>query len=1464
MIKSLNESKDSSVLNKTKSLNSTPVSPLVMKKLKSQTIAFCMQLLALLLFCSISFSNFAQSPTSKNQPNQNQSNQSLLNSNEPDEIRIVPQLGITSFTPREVKFLPDSNNLIAVLNADGRIDIFDISQPNKQVKTQEFFTGGETFDAGKTKQGNIVFATGNSSGLVRLWNLHGNQIGKPFEGHTKRINSIAISTSGQHIISGSDDNTLRLWDLQGNQIGKPFVGHEGSGIFTGVNSVAFSPDEQRIVSGSRYETLRQWDLQGNQIGKPSIGHKVSVESVAFSPDGQRIISGSFDNTLQLWDLQGNPIGKSFVGHEHYVKSVTFSPDGQRIVSGSFDNSLRLWDLQGSQIGKPFIGHKLPVTSVAFSPDGQRIVSCSHDNTLRLWSLQGEQLGEPFKGHVSTVSSVAFSPDGQHIVSGSWDDTLRLWDMQGEQLGEPFKGHNDAVYSVAFSPDGQYIISGSSDNTLRLWDLQGEQIGEPFKGHEGAVFSVAFSPDGQRIISGSYDNTLRLWDVHGKQISEPFKGHVRAVSSVAFSPDGQRIVSGSHDNTLRLWDVQGKQIGKPFVAHKDGITSVAFSPDGQRIVSGSLDNTLHLWNLQGKQNGEPFVGHKDDVTSVAFSPDGQRIVSGSRDNTLRLWNLDGNIITSQFKGHKELFIFKGVISVAFSPDGQRIVSGSGDTTLILWGLQGKQMEEPFVGFKDDVTSVAFSPDRQRIVSGSSDNTLRLWDGQGRQIGEPFKGHKETVTSAAFSPDEQRIVSGSHDDTLRLWDLQGKQIGKPFVGHKDDVTSVAFSPNGLRIVSGSKDNTLRLWNLQGKQIGEPFKGHLNPISSITFSPDGEHIVSGSWGNTLRLWNLQGNQIGESFIGHKEPVISVTFSPDGQSIVSSSYDGTIRLWDRETKENIATHPISRDCNNIHVESSRIYLHCADRSMVFDQALTYIGNIFYGEANLVGIHNDSIYVNSSADSQQFLHFTGLNTPVENLAFHKQLTTQEFKGIFFDQWSWQDQLIHTINVANQAFWQFHNSLPKPMQYAFEPALIWLLLFCLVFSYWIISPWRLVSFAMLQLSQTALPNWNWLLNLLLTVQWFSLSRRSLASWIKKYYPQLSNAMFFERKPVLKRQRYHFFEELPEHAHLLDAIQNKQQPIHVWLAGSGGNGKSALAFYLTEQLTQHPKTPILPVLIDEDWQGSLEQHLAAKIQIQGKKLSTAMVVKMGQYGLICPVIDSISERQNVENKIAQINESPEIKAFTYLIFTSRNSLPTGAMWEKFATTEITGITPEQLQALINTYAPQNKQQAIANNLQQLIATESSLSPLFVRLAIEQLIDTENTQITTLNKQSLVVAYVEGLRMEKLDVDSTDLLRAVKLIAYHSLVNSIPNEFDEPFMHGVLNNSATESAPFYAEKSDTEINPKELIRMLDNAGILERKPESGNLQFAYDPIAEVLAQMYTKDLEQRRKSVAPKTEALSRLD
>jgi len=283
-------------------------------------------------------------------------------------------------------------------------------------------------------------------------------------GHTDSVTSVALSTNGELVASGSEDNTIRLWNRQGQVIGTAFQGHTAA-----VTAVAFSPDSQRLVSSSEDGTVRLWDLKGQPIGSPFKGHTGAVTAVAFSPDGQYIASSGEDQTIRLWNQKGASVGQLFRGHTGAVTAVAFSPDGQFLVSGSEDQTLRLWNLRGQPIGKPFQGHKQAVTAVAFSPDGQLIASGGKDRSVRLWNLRGQPQGDAFRGQADTVTSVAFSPDGQTIISGGQDNAIRLWNRQGQVMDEPLRGHTAWVRSVIFSPDGQTIISGANDNTVRLWN-----------------------------------------------------------------------------------------------------------------------------------------------------------------------------------------------------------------------------------------------------------------------------------------------------------------------------------------------------------------------------------------------------------------------------------------------------------------------------------------------------------------------------------------------------------------------------------------------------------------------------------------------------------------------------------------------------------------------------------------------------------------------------------------------------------------------------------------------------------------------------------------------------------------------------------------------------------------------------------------------------------------------------------
>jgi WD40 repeat protein len=1392
-----------------------------------------------------------------------------------EPLRLVPQLALTDLHPHKLAFAPGDETLLMVVNDDGRIDVFDLGNPALPAKITEIEAGAAdaAFVPGAATRAQIKIVSGGRDGTVRLWRLDGTPAAEPFKAHLGGVTGVALSPDGARIASAGADGLVRLWTVDGKPA-EPFKGHAGK-----VTAVAFSPDGTRLASAGVDGTVRLWTLDGKPAADPFKGHSGAVSSVAFSPDGAHIASGGQDGTVRLWTLAGKPAAEPFKGHAGAVTGVAFSPDGTHLVSGGEDRTVRLWTLDGKPAAEPFKGHAVGVTSVAFAPGGTRIASGGADGTVRLWAFGGKPAAEPFRGQAGGVSSVAFSPDGTRIVSGGYDGTVRLWTLEGRPAAEPLKGHQGGVTSVAFAPDGTRIVSGGLDGTVRVWTPAGRPAAEPFEGHVGGVSSVAYSPDDTHIVSGGQDGTVRLWTVGGKPAAEPFKGHAGGVTSVAFSPDGTRIVSGGLDGTVRLWTLDGKPAAEPFSGHQAGVTSVAFSPDGTRIASGDLDGTIRLWTPAGRPAAEPLLGHALGVSSLAFSRDGKRLVSSSADGTIRVWTADGRPAAAPFRGHEsgvtsvafspdgrrilsggadgtvQLWAFDGapaaeplkghaavIASLAFSPDGTSIASGGLDGTVRLWTLDGAPAAEPFRGHVGAVTSVAFAPDGKHIASGGADRTIRLWTLDGKPAGEPFRGHSVGVASLAFSSDGSRIVSGGADGTVRLWTLEGKPLAEPFKGHSGAVLSVAFSRDGMRVVSGGEDGTVRLWTLGGKLAVEPFKGHTDRVRSVAFSPDGTRIASAGEDGTVRLWTLDGKPAAEPFTGHSGPVVSLAFSRDGARLLSGGEDGTIWLWPLarrllERPRSVLACQVSAGLG--FVKDGLVWLGCSDRVRIMTASLKPLGEIFLrGEGLVAVVDGEGSFGTGGGPGERHRDLLRAVDADGEIVWQRQAVSEISAGrvrqVLLDQWTFGGRIVNAARRFYETVAGWYHALGW-LKLPFWPVLLWLAVVLVGAGIWVVAPSRLAAWAIPVAGSPPPPRWIQLLGRLTLFARLATTGRPLMAWLRMHRARLIEENFAGRQSVTSRERFCDIMYEADIGAFLKALRPRRGAALVWITGAGGSGKSALAYRLMRgALEEEPRAP-LPILVEEDWTGTLFDQVARQLTVDDRRPTPEMVEALGARRGFCLVLDSLSER-GMADAVEQLADVIDRGVLRAVVVTSRQPLPAGPAWERFQAVRTRAVPVAHVPDYVAEYVAEDRRAEIEQRLAPLIAQRKFVSPLFLRFAIEQAAAGEPLTPGALD---LVLRHVEALRAGRLDLGADDMLRAASIAATESVRDAlVPRELDGEYLRGVLVPEA-DDAKFMSARADGAVDPAVVVDLLVACGLLRRNAVNRRLQFADETVAEQLA-------------------------
>lgn len=181
-----------------------------------------------------------------------------------------------------------------------------------------------------------------------------------------------VSSTGELMISGSDDHTLFLWSI--------------------------FPSRAATAEGSAAAAERGGKLK--PLSRLT-GHQRQVAHVVFSPDGRWAASAAWDNSVRVWDGKTGKFVATLRGHISAVYRLAWSADSRLLVSASKDNTLKVGCLSASCF-----------------------ILSSHGITfVQIWDLKTYKLKTDLPGHSDEVYCVDFVAD--KIVSGGRDRTVKM-------------------------------------------------------------------------------------------------------------------------------------------------------------------------------------------------------------------------------------------------------------------------------------------------------------------------------------------------------------------------------------------------------------------------------------------------------------------------------------------------------------------------------------------------------------------------------------------------------------------------------------------------------------------------------------------------------------------------------------------------------------------------------------------------------------------------------------------------------------------------------------------------------------------------------------------------------------------------------------------------------------------------------------------------------------------------------
>ncbi|KAF5305612.1 hypothetical protein FQR65_LT07692 [Abscondita terminalis] len=260
---------------------------------------------------------------------------------------------------------------------DVRIWTRDTCEELLRIKLQNFSCSSMDF----AHDGKSLITAWND-GVIRAFTpLSGRLIYAILNAHNKGASALAITHSGQFLVSGGCEGQVRIWELAlEKQILKAkLCAHNGP-----ISEIHINNADNEAVTASTDGSCVVWDIN-RFTRKQVLFANTLFMCVRYYPTGVQILTGGADRKLGYWEVfDGNLVREVEGSPSGAINSLDISSDGVLFTTGGNDQIVKLWKYQEGITSHIGLGHSAVITSVRFSPDQKVIVSTSASGSIFLW------------------------------------------------------------------------------------------------------------------------------------------------------------------------------------------------------------------------------------------------------------------------------------------------------------------------------------------------------------------------------------------------------------------------------------------------------------------------------------------------------------------------------------------------------------------------------------------------------------------------------------------------------------------------------------------------------------------------------------------------------------------------------------------------------------------------------------------------------------------------------------------------------------------------------------------------------------------------------------------------------------------------------------------------------------------------------------------------------------------------